>query len=162
MDVDRPTTDDLNALVEQWVALASEQRAHGSHLAAEANREAVRETLARAIVTDCARVARDGDDLLGFVTYEPASSQYEGDVTRGYVQNLYVRPDSRDDGVGAALLDAAERELADIGADTVSLEALADNAAARRFYRRHGYGVHRVTMEKPLAAESDSHSKGDR
>ena len=162
MDIERPTTDDLNALVEQWVALASEQRAHGSHLAAEGNREAVRETIARAIVTDCARVAREDGDLLGFVTYEPASSQYEGDVTRGYVQNLYVRPDSRGAGVGAALLDAAERALADIGADVVSLEALADNAAARRFYRRHGYDVHRVTMEKSLADESDNHSKDDR
>ena len=162
MDVERPTTDDLNALVEQWVALASEQRAHGSHLAAEGNRETVRETIARAIVTDCARVARDDGDLLGFVTYEPANSQYEGDVTRGYVQNLYVRPDARGAGVGAALLDAAERALADLGADVVSLETLADNAAARRFYRRRGYDVHRVTMEKSVAAESDNHSRDDR
>ncbi|NHN48912.1 GNAT family N-acetyltransferase [Halostella sp. JP-L12] len=162
MDVERPTTDDLDAIVEQWVALATEQRAHGSHLAAEGNREAVRETVARAIVTDCARVARDDGDLLGFVTFEPGSSSYEQDVRRGHVQNLYVRPDARGAGVGAALLDAAERALASAGADVVSLEALADNAAARRFYRREGYDVHRVTMEKSLADESDNHSKGDR
>jgi len=75
------------------------------------------------------------------------------------IVNLYVRPGSRGDGVGSALLAAAESELADMGVDTVSLEVLADNEDARRFYRRHDYGPHRVELAKSM--ENDTHSKGE-
>jgi len=36
----------------------------------------------------------------------------------------------------------------------VALETMADNEAARRFYRRHGYEPHRIELER----ESDTHS----
>jgi hypothetical protein len=36
---------------------------------------------------------------------------------------------------------------------------MAANAAARRFYERHGYRTHRVELEK--SARSDTHSKED-
>jgi len=75
---------------------------------------------------------------------------YEMGVTQGIVENLYVAPDRRDEGVGSELLGRAERRLDALGAETVVLEAMADNEAARRFYRRHGYGSYRVQLEKPL------------
>jgi ribosomal protein S18 acetylase RimI-like enzyme len=80
--------------------------------------------------------------------FDLESGAYEQDDTRGVIHNLYVRPGHRDEGVGAALLDAAEEALTDSGADVVTLEAMADNEAAKRFYRRHGYDTHRVTLEK--------------
>ena len=79
------------------------------------------------------------------------------EVTQGVVENLYVEPEHRNGGIGGELLSAAERQLDGLGADTVVLEAMAKNLASQRFYRRHGYGSHRVQLEKSL--ESDNHSK---
>jgi ribosomal protein S18 acetylase RimI-like enzyme len=113
--------------------------------------------------------AREGGaPVAGFVMFGVESGTYEQDATIGAVHNLYVRPGARNAGVGSALLDAAERALADAGADAVSLEAMVDNEAALRFYERRGYRPHRVELEKPLdrpdrpasaddAAGSDSH-----
>ena len=151
---------DADRLAELWVDLARDQRAHGSRLLAEPNREAVREGLARAIVTEGVLVARTDDDAIaGFVEFAPEAASYQQDVDRGVVENIYVRPSHRGNGVGSDLLAAAERRLLDGGVDRISLEVLAENAAARQFYARHGYEPHRVEMEK--APESDTHSKED-
>ncbi|GAB3418184.1 N-acetyltransferase [Haloparvum alkalitolerans] len=166
MEILPATTDDVDAVADLWVDLAADQRAHGSHLLAAANREAVRETVARRAVVDVLLVARasDADDvdgsegrvasesgegpIRGFVSAAVESGTYEQDVTRGVIDNLYVEPDARDRGVGGDLLAAAEAALLDAGVDAVALEVMADNAAARRFYERHGYEPHRVEVEK--------------
>ena len=96
-------------------------------------------------------------ELVGFVTFGVESSNYEQDVVRGVVQNIYVVPARRGEGIGSALLDAAEERLAAAGADAVSLEVMAANADARRFYRRHGYASHRVELEKSV--ENDTLTK---
>ena len=90
----------------------------------------------------------DDESLLGFVTASVETPGFEQTVTRGVVHNIYVRPVARGNGIGAALLAAAERHLGEQGVDRVALEAMADNEAARRFYRRHGYTDHRVELEK--------------
>ena len=160
------TTPDMSAidtLADMWVALARDQSAYGSHLRPEENRTRIRESLASHVVTDGVRVARDPDDdppIAGFVMFSVDSDGYERDVTRGTVENVFVRPARRNAGVGAALMDAAEASLAARGADVVGLEAMAANAAAIRFYRRRGYAAHRVVMEKSV--ESDTHTRGDR
>lgn len=101
----------------------------------------------------------DADGLVGFVMFDIEAGAYEQDATRGMVRNLFVRPAYRDAGVGTRLLAAAEDALADAGVDAVALDVLADNEAARRFYRRHGYRPHRVELEKSM--RSDTHSKED-
>ena len=159
------TTPDMSAvdtLADMWVALARDQSAYGSHLLPEENRTRIRESLASHVVTDGVRVARDPEadpPTIGFVMYSVESDGYERDAARGTVENVFVRPARRNDGVGAALMDAAEAALAARGADVVSLEAMAANAAAVRFYRRRGYSAHRVVMEK--AVESDTNTRGD-
>jgi ribosomal protein S18 acetylase RimI-like enzyme len=180
--VEAATLADVDTLVDQWVDLARGQRAYDSHLAAETNRTPVREALARYVVADGVRVARedrddggddgdgDGDDgaggegagdggLLGFVMFGPEQGDYEQTLTRGVIHNLFVVPAVRGEGVGSALLGAAERALAHTGVDAVSLEAMAANDGARRFYERHGSRPHRVELEKRLG--SDTHSKED-
>ena len=42
----------IDALVDLWIDLAAGQRAHGSHILPEPNRESVRDTLARHAVVD--------------------------------------------------------------------------------------------------------------
>jgi ribosomal protein S18 acetylase RimI-like enzyme len=153
VEVRAPEPDELDAVVDMWVALAAGQRDHGSHLLAEANRAAVGETFARDLVVGGLRVAAS-DDLHGFVSFALDTGQYEEDHVRGVVRNLYVRPESRGEGVGSRLLDAAEAALAAKGAEAVRLEAMATNDAAREFYERRGYSPHRVAFEKRV--ESDT------
>lgn len=156
--IDAPGADAAGAVTGLWVALAAGQREHGSHILAEANRARIRERILRHAVNDTLLVARE-DDPVGFVTVEREGGTYAQDSTRGIVTNLYVHPEYRGEGIGSALLEAAEDQLLELGVDAVALEVMADNEDARRFYRRAGYQPHRVELEKPV--ESDTHSKGD-
>lgn len=163
MRIEPASTDDVDDLVDAWVALAETQRRHGSHLAAEPNREAIRPVLAYHAVDGSALVARtegsadDGGSVVGFVNFGIEDAGLEGDAVRGLVHNVFVSPEFREAGVGSALLDAAEAELAERDADVIAIEALADNAAARRLYRRRGYKLHRVQYERMV--ESDTITK---
>lgn len=157
MEITVPDPDDVDELADLWVALADEQRALGSHLLAEPNRSTIRQAMARHLLVDGLRIAREDGDIVGFVMFAPETGTYDTDCDRGVVNNLYVRPERRDEGIGAKLLDAAEETFRTSGIETISLEALTANDAARRFYRRQGYTPHRVELEKEL--ESDTHTK---
>lgn len=163
MEIERPSVSALDTLVDLWVALAADQRAVGSHLHAERNRKAIREALAGRIAVGGAFIAHEpaateGTDpaIRGFVTFYPESETYEQDCTRGIIENLYVVPDRRGEGIGSRLLEAAEAALADGGADAVALEALAANERARDFYNRHGYSPHRIEFERRLHDERET------
>ncbi|GAA0655073.1 GNAT family N-acetyltransferase [Salarchaeum japonicum] len=153
--IEAATTDDLDALVEQWAALVEGQRRHGTHLLAAENRAAARGVLGQRIAADQLRVARD-DDILGFATFYLEDGLYDQDATRGIVENVYVEPPHRNQGIGSRLLDAAETELEARGADTLAIAVMADNDAARALYESRGYAPHRVILEKP--AENDTHT----
>ena len=164
VQIARATTDDADAVTDLWVALATDQRRHGSTLLAAGNRTAVREWAASRAVTGELFVARndtdDTDDahpaeLLGFVGFTLEQGGYDRDCTRGIVSNLYVVSDRRGDGIGSALLAAAEWALSSAGADAVVLEALASNDRARAFYADRGYDVHRVELRKPVTEPDD-------
>jgi ribosomal protein S18 acetylase RimI-like enzyme len=159
MEIEYATVDQAEAVAEMWVALADEQTQYDSHVLGERNRSVIADELTRHAVTDRLVLARADGETVGFVMFALDRGSYEMDVTQGIVENLYVAPEHRNEGVGGELLATAERQLDTLGADTVVLEAMADNLAARRFYRRHGYDTHRVQLEKPL--ESDNHSKED-
>lgn len=149
---------DVNAVVDAWVSLASGQRGHGSHLLAEGNRATVREHVSHHVVGDRVLVARDDSEageIVGFVQFSTEVGSYRMDVDRGAIETLYVAPDHRGQGIGSRLLERAERVLAAENLTTVSLEVMAENEDARRFYEERGYRVHRVGMEKPL--ENDTH-----
>jgi ribosomal protein S18 acetylase RimI-like enzyme len=149
---------EVPTIADLWVDLAESQQSYDSHLCADSNRQSIRESIAGHVVADGLLVARD-DSVAGFVMFELETGRFEQDVTRGTIVNLYVRPDYRGEGVGSALLDAAEAALASAGADVVALDVMASNRDAIRFYERHGYLSHRIEMEKPV--ESDRHSKED-
>lgn len=158
MEITRATISDVDALVDCWVELAADQRQYGSRLLADENRSAVTDVIARHIVTHDLLIARE-DDIVGFVMYHVEEGRYLQDRLTGVIGNLYVRPTARDQGIGSLLLTAAESELAQKGVDTVTLDVLAANDAARRFYASHGYQPHRVELAKSI--ENDTHSKED-
>lgn len=159
--------DQVETLVDMWLALAEGQRDHDSHILPSENRIHVRESVLRHVVSGRVFVAEE-TSLRGFVMFSVESGRYELAVTRGIVENLYVVPEYRNRGIGSALLDAAESKLYARGVDVVTLDVLAANADARSFYERHGYRPHRVELEKRVGesaedgAESDTHSKGER
>lgn len=77
-------------------------------------------------------------DLHGSTEGTPADAYYLG--------ILSVREDRRGRGIGGLLLAEVCRRAANAGSAAVCLHAEIDNAGARRFYDRHGFGV---TAEHP-------------
>lgn len=157
--IDRVAMDELDTVAGLWVDLAASQRTYRSRIRAEANRGAIREAMARHVVTDGLRVARVDGEVVGFVMFGLERGEYAQDVRRGVVRNIYVEPEARNRGIGSRLLAAAESELAAADAEAISLEVMADNGGARAFYERHGYAPHRIEVEKRV--QSDTHSKED-
>jgi ribosomal protein S18 acetylase RimI-like enzyme len=159
-----PEVGDADTVADLWVALASEQRPHGSTLAADANREVIRTDALRRIVADEVLIARDvggTPEIVGFVTFERIDGRFAESVDRGLVNNLYVRPEWRNDGIGTRLLAAAEERLAEAGATVVGLEAMTANDDARQFYRRAGYDPHRIEFRKRIETDRSGDDPSD-
>lgn len=149
MDITTASTELTDRLTDMWVDLARDQRSYGSHLLGPENRAGIRETVVQRIVADNLLVARREDSVVGFAMFSVEHGRYEQDVTPGLVENLYVEPAARREGIGSALLRAAEERLVADGATVIQLEAMADNDTARQFYAAHGYTPHRLELEKP-------------
>jgi len=154
VEITTPSTELADRLTDMWVDLARDQRSYGSHLLGPENRTVIRETVVQRIVADNLLVARREGRVVGFVMFTVEHGRYEQDVTPGLVENLYVEPTARRDGIGSALLGAAEELLIADGATVLQLEAMADNDAARQFYAAHGYTPHRLELEK--STENDT------
>lgn len=154
--VEIATTDVLDTVVDLWVSLVEGQREHGAHLHAERNRSTARDVLGRYIAADDLLVARDRERIIGFAMVHVETGLYQQDVTRGVVDNLYVRPADREQGVGASLLEAAEAHLLDAGVAVVNLSVLTENEPARHFYEAAGYEPHRIELEKSVGSDTDT------
>ena len=79
----------------------------------------------------------------------------------GEVKSMFVHPDARNTGTGAALMRTLEEEARAQGLTVIRLETGDDLYPAHRLYRRHGFtpcgpfgayveGPHSVFMEKRL------------
>jgi len=158
--IERPTMDDLDAMVDLWVALVADQRAHDTHLLADPNRATARDVLSQYVATERAFLARHRarDPPVGFVMYHVETGLYEEDARRGVLDNVYVVDGYRGRGIGSALLDDAEDALRDSDVDVIGISVMAGNDSARALYERRGYAAHRHVLEKP--AQSDTHTKG--
>lgn len=162
-EVELATIGDLDTLVTQWVDLVEGQREFGSHLLGAENSDTARDVLGQYIAGDHVAVARPTDadqwqadvpPIIGFVMFYVEDGLYEQDVSRGIIENLYVVPDARENGVGSALMTRAESALADRGAAVAALSVMAANQVGRDFYEDRGYDPHRVVFERPLDADS--------
>lgn len=160
--------DDLEALLEHWVALIQHGREHGLHIEAGPNRPVARETLAAAITDDRVFVAlerapptdddpsstpaRDGDTppVVGFCSLSVESGGFRRDADLGTIENLYVDPAHRGEGLGSALLAAGERRLRERDVDAITVETMAADDAALSFYQAHGYEPHRLVVERAI------------
>jgi GNAT superfamily N-acetyltransferase len=68
------------------------------------------------------------------------SLEYRG--RDAFVDELYVRPDRRDRGIGSRILDAMEAECRRRGIVALHLEVDHDNPDGRRLYLRRGFADH--------------------
>ncbi|MBX3413562.1 MAG: GNAT family acetyltransferase [Pirellulales bacterium] len=75
------------------------------------------------------------------------------DGHRGWIYALAVRPESRRQGLGTALVRHLERELSFLGCTKINLQIVASNAATAEFYKQLGYLVEeRISMGKVIAS----------
>ena len=84
-------------------------------------------------------VAEDDGAVFGFCIggrSRPPEERFQGEVYA-----IYVLPQYHGRGIGRALLEAATKELADRGLDSMIIWVLRENAPSRRFYERMG-GLH--------------------
>ena len=89
-------------------------------------------------------VAVEGNEVIGTIM-----AGYDGH--RGWLYSVAVDPKKRLGGLGRALVQHAERALADLGCMKVNLQLLATNEATAAFYKSVGYIVEpRVSMGKVL------------
>ncbi|MCA0394969.1 MAG: GNAT family N-acetyltransferase [Proteobacteria bacterium] len=83
-------------------------------------------------------VARQGTSVVGFAQLYPSFSSVR--MARTWILNdLFVLPATRRQGVARALLDAAAAFAREEGAAAIQLETARDNAAARATYRNAGW-----------------------
>lgn len=129
----RATPDDVEAIVDLFVAVVEEGRWLGTQ--APVDREAQREQFlaeTRAS-TECASlVAVAGDRVVGHARV---------DVTPYNVAGLGMMVDAgwRGRGVGGALVRAVIEATRELGAHKLALQVWPHNEAARRLYLRHGF-----------------------
>ena len=75
--------------------------------------------------------------IAGYATLGPSRSR-DGGTARGEIYELYLRPECQGVGFGRRLFRAARDRLGAAGLKRLLVWALADNAAACRFYRAMG------------------------
>ena len=86
-------------------------------------------------------LARNGGELAGYgVLACGFSLEYGG--RDAFVDELFVRPDVRDRGIGSGILDAMEAECRRQGIRALHLEVDRDNPDGRRLYLRRGFVDH--------------------
>lgn len=101
-------------------------------------------------------VAGGPADLLGFVevAVRPWAEGCDSSPV-GYVEGIFVAPEARGQGIGRALLCAAEAWAADRGCREMASDAPADNAVSRAVHRSLGYeeGAVLVHFRKRIVPE---------
>ena len=86
-------------------------------------------------------LARFGGSAVGYgVLCFGFSLEYRG--RDAFVDELFVRPDRRNSGIGSHLLDAMEAACRESGIDALHLEVDHDNPHGRRLYVRRGFVDH--------------------
>jgi [ribosomal protein S18]-alanine N-acetyltransferase len=96
---------------------------------------AIRESIAHGNGETFAAISNAG--VLGFIVAESRRNN-------GHIITIDVIAEARRAGIGSALLGAAEAQLLCAGVAAVLLETPVNNAAAIRFYKKHGYFVEKT------------------
>ena len=152
----RPATkDDQELIRELWTEFEAEL-GHPEYL--RESWEDAWSDLAQTVRDGVGLIAEEDGRAVGFVFC------VLGEVGRktAHVTDIYVRPDSRNKGIGRALLVGILEPARSAGLDHASLEVLIRNSDARRLYERLGFTPMDVFMVAPLAALADQLASDER
>ena len=106
-------------------------------------------------------VAESPEGILGFISFYAEDDFMTGEE-QGYVADLAVTREAEGQGVGSALLAAAEDWCRECGFRILALDVFAMNTAAREFYQRRGFQEQTIKMVKVLREGSwDGNSERD-
>jgi ribosomal protein S18 acetylase RimI-like enzyme len=152
LSIVKGSIDDVDSLELLWVAV---HHAHAAAMPELAPYVSDAETWARerpiyvellAKPDTLLLLARDGDELVGYALahVSPVDETWIPDTWRtgpriGELESIGVVAQRRGEGIGSALMDAVERELAALGVDDLVLGVLPGNEGARRLYERRGF-----------------------
>jgi len=93
-------------------------------------------------------VACADDDVIGFASYFPAYYSWSGSAY--YLDDLYVQPAHRGNGVGQALLDAVIAEAKKAGCYKLRWQVSRWNQQAIAFYQKQGAKIDDVEINCDL------------
>jgi GNAT superfamily N-acetyltransferase len=91
-------------------------------------------------------VARGGGRLHGYLVGKLREPDSFRTMRLAVLESMRVTPEARGGGVGGLLIDAFAVWARGHGAERAFVTAYAGNEAAQRFYARHGFGRHSVTL----------------
>jgi GNAT superfamily N-acetyltransferase len=95
-------------------------------------------------------LALDGDTPIGYAAGRLVGPHDLRPVTRAELESIFVVPDRRGDGVGAALVAECARWAERCGAVELTVTAYAANERAVAFYARHGFAARSVVLARPI------------
>ena len=146
MTVRSATLDDLPVLEELWRAFEAEVPPPAHEEVDLANELAE----IRAIVeSGLGWLAEEDGAAVGMVLARRRGPRV------GRITDLYVRPAARRAGVAQALVRDGRGPFAADGVDTIDLEVMASNTAARAAYARFGFRDEVLVLAAPVAALAD-------
>lgn len=151
-----PRLAEIEEVIELWAELVRSQRGYGATLVVSGNEDVARQYFGRLLLENGVLVATIDESFAGFVSFELEPDEFDRARRPGVVENLFVRPQHRGQGVGTALLEEAEDALGQRGADTIHLEVLAPNVDAQGFYESRGYRPDRVRYAKVVGTDKDN------
>jgi GNAT superfamily N-acetyltransferase len=95
-------------------------------------------------------LALDTDTPIGYAVGRLTGPNEVRPVVRADLESIFVVPDRRGDGVGAALVAEFARWAQERHAGELSVTAYAANERAVAFYARHGFVPRSVVMARPI------------
>jgi GNAT superfamily N-acetyltransferase len=97
--------------------------------------------LARTLISDPEEgamfIARDGEDAVGFATLDWKWSSLKA-AKIGYLEDLYVVPEARGNGIADALIEACVERCRERGVPAMEWQTAPDNHRAQAVYERTG------------------------
>jgi ribosomal protein S18 acetylase RimI-like enzyme len=139
---------EIDALQPLWLSLHHHHQSVAPHLAPFVNDELswreMRRRFTAAADLGCLWRVGSASDPAGFIRFGIADQEILADTWAtgarvGEIHVLVVAESFRNRGVGSALLDAADRRLAQLGAVDQMISAIEPNVGAIRMYARRGF-----------------------
>ncbi len=145
-DIRAATLDDIPALID----LMAEFYGESGFPLPEANARAAFIALLTDTRLGGVWIAWQGDRPVGHAVLTVGFSMEYG-ALRGFVDDLFVRPEARGRGVAGLLIDAVVADCLARGARALLVEVGADNDSGRRAYDKAGFvDAGRLLLSRPL------------